>query len=287
MNNVQITVQNAMRDQGLVPPTTIITDGQLHRFDGLTGKLTGKINCYYTAHVDGRAAGIIGDWAAGMQVTWKAGGSYPKLTSAERTAFALEKLKQDFERKSEQAAIRKAAAQKANYIWSKSPVAPSDHSYLLRKCIKPHGARLGCGNTLVIPVINGGALVSLQHINEDGSKRFLTGGKLKGSYSQLGSYAATDKPILVCEGWATGASLFEATGHLTYVAFSANNLNAVAVYVASLHPLNEVVICGDNDKSGVGQSAANEAASTIGGKCVIPEAIGHDWNDAINAGASL
>ena len=144
----------------------------------------------------------------------------------------------------------------------------------------PHNAGL-YNEALVIPVLNDGALVSLQFIDKDGNKRFLTGGKLKGSYSQLGHYNP-DKPILLCEGWATGASLFEANNYLTYVAFSANNLKAVAAYIRSLYPLNEIIICGDNDKSGVGQIAAKEAALAIGGKYIIPETMGHDWNDAIN-----
>ena len=39
---------------------------------------------------------------------------------------------------------------------------------------------------------------------------------------------------------------------------------------------------GDNDRSGVGQRVAREAALAIGGKYLIPETIGHDWNDVIN-----
>jgi putative DNA primase/helicase len=38
----------------------------------------------------------------------------------------------------------------------------------------------------------------------------------------------------------------------------------------------------DNDVSGVGQTAAREAALAIGGKYLIPDTTGFDWNDEIN-----
>ncbi len=275
MQQIQETVKNAMRDNGMTPPDAIITDGQLHRFKDESGKL----NSYYTAHVDGRAAGMIGNWKTGLQVNWKAEGDYPKLTDQQRMDFRIEKHRQERLRIAEEKQRHDEAAHKAAHIWKQSkPV--TQHPYLTKKRVLPHNAGL-YNEALVIPVLNDSALVSLQFIDKDGNKRFLTGGKLKGSYSQLGHYNP-DKPILICEGWATGASLFEADNYLTYVAFSANNLKAVAGYVRSLYPLNEIIICGDNDKSGVGQIAAKEVALAIGGKYIIPETMGHDWNDAIN-----
>jgi putative DNA primase/helicase len=275
MNNIQETVKNAMRDKGMSPPDTLILNGELHRFKDESGKQ----NCYYVAYVDGRAAGMIGDWKTGLKVKWKAEGNYPKLTEAQRTEFKLEQQKQQQLRKAEEKSRHDGAISKASWIWSRT-TKPTTPPYLTKKRIKPHNARL-YKDALVIPILNEGELVSLQFIDKDGNKHFLTGGKLKGSYSQLGIYDA-NKPILICEGWATGASLYESTDNLTYVAFSAGNLNAVAVYVRSLYAKADIIIMGDNDISGVGQAAAREAALAIGGKYLIPETIGHDWNDAIN-----
>ena len=275
MQQIQETVKNTMRDNGMTPPDSIITDGQLHRFKDESGKQ----NCYYVAYVDGRAAGMIGNWKTGLKFNWKAEGNYPKLTETQRTEFKLEQQKQQQLRKAAENLRHDKAAQKAAHIWKQSkPV--TQHPYLTKKRIDHHSARIHI-NSLVIPIFNNGVLASLQFIDQDGNKRFLTGGKLKGSYSQLGHYNA-DNPILICEGWATGASLQESTENPVYVAFSANNLKAVAIYGRSLYPLNEIIICGDNDKSGIGQIAAKEAALAIGGKYIIPETMGHDWNDAIN-----
>jgi len=275
MNNIQETVKNAMRDNGMIPPDVIITDGQLHRFKDESGKL----NNWYTAHIDGRAAGTIGNWKTGVSANWKASGNYPKLTQAQRTELKLEQQRQQQIRKAEEKQRHDGAAHKAASIWKQSAPAIS-HSYLTLKRIEPHNARL-YNDALVIPVLNNGVLVSLQFIAIDGAKRFLTGGKLKGSYSQLGRHDK-DQPILICEGFATGASLAESTDNLTFVAFSAGNLKAVATYVRSLHSMNEIIIMGDNDVSGVGQAAARDAALAIGGKYLIPATIGHDWNDVIN-----
>jgi len=275
MNNIQETVKKAMRDNGMTPPDTLILDGVLHRFKDESG----KPNCYYVVHVDGRAAGMIGDWKTGLKVNWKAEGNYPKLTEAQRTEFKLEQQKQQQLRKAEEKSRHDGAISKASWIWSRT-TKPTTHPYLTKKRIKPHNAGL-YKKMLAIPVFNDGVLVSIQLIDADGNKRFLSGSKLKGSYSQLGIYNPS-KSILISEGWATGASLQEVDDCLTYVAFSANNLKAVAAYIRSLYPLNEIIICGDNDKSGVGQIAAKEAALAIGGKYIIPETMGHDWNDAIN-----
>jgi len=275
MQNIQETVKNAMRDNGMTPPDAIITDGQLHRFKDESG----KPNCWYTANVDGRAAGAIGCWKTGLQVNWKAEGNYPKLTEVQRTEFKLEQQKQQQLRKAEEKIRHDGAMTKATWIWSRT-TKPTTHPYLTKKRIKPHNAML-YKKMLAIPIFNSGVLVTVQLIDKDGNKRFLSGSKLKGSYSQLGIYDA-DKPILICEGFGTGASLFESTYNPVYVAFSAGNLKAVAGYVRTLYPMNNIIIMGDNDLSGVGQDAAKQAALSIGGKYLIPESIGYDWNDVIN-----
>jgi putative DNA primase/helicase len=124
-------------------------------------------------------------------------------------------------------------------------------------------------------------LASLQFIDKSGNKKMLSGGKLKGSSCNIGTYQSGN-PVLIAEGFATGASLFESTGYLTVIAFSAGNLKQVAVDTRSLYSTGDIIICGDNDVSGVGQIAAREAALAIGGKYIIPELVGCDFNDVLN-----
>lgn len=275
MQNIEQTVINVMLEHGLTPPDRIFIDGGLHRFKDESG----KPNNYYVAHADGRAAGVVGSWKTGLKVNWKADGDYPKLTDQQRIDFKIEQHRQQLIRKAEAKTRHDAAMTKASYIWART-TPPNNHPYLIKKRVKPHNAGEYKG-FLVIPVFNSHKLVSVQLIDKDGGKRFLSGSQLKGSYSQLGSQK-DNNPIMIVEGWATGASIYETTNYLTYVAFSAGKLKEVAQYVRSFNLTAPIVICGDNDLSGVGQAAAIDAALAVGGKYIIPPIVGADWNDVIN-----
>lgn len=135
--------------------------------------------------------------------------------------------------------------------------------------------------TLVIPLYNESReLVNLQFIDADGNKRFLAGGKKKECFSVIGNSTDIER-LLICEGWATGASLHEELGVFVMVAMDAGNLEAVAQAARRLFPHAEIIIAGDNDASGTGQTAANKAALSVGGKVLIPPQTGQDWNDVL------
>lgn len=87
--------------------------------------------------------------------------------------------------------------------------------------------------------------------------------------------------MLICEGWATGASLHEELGVFVMVAMDAGNLAPVAQAARRLFPDAEIIIAGDNDESGTGQAAAQNAALAVGGKVLIPQQSGVDWNDIL------
>ena len=65
----------AMLEAGIVPPDNIIGDGSLHRF-----KIDGKLNGWYILHLDGQAAGILGDWKQGIKERWKMTGKFMPLS---------------------------------------------------------------------------------------------------------------------------------------------------------------------------------------------------------------
>ena len=76
---------------------------------------------------------------------------------------------------------------------------------------------------------------------------------------------------------------------MVVIVFDAGNLKEVAKNIRALYPEAEIIICGDNDLSGVGKKAAIEAALACKGKYLIPEIPSFDWNDQINTnnGAAL
>lgn len=154
----------------------------------------------------------------------------------------------------------------------------SQFPYLQKKKIRKHCARL-YRNALVIPIFNENLkLVNLQFIDTNGAKRFLAGGQKKGCFSYIGDIANNEK-ILICEGFATGASLHENTGLLVLIALDAGNLEPVAQAARRRFRRAEIVIAGDNDISGVGQEKAIKAALAVEGKYLIPPIPGTDWND--------
>ncbi len=273
--------KNAMLDAGIHPPSCIIGDGLLHRFH-VIGDNKGSLNGVYVLHMDGRASGYFQDFKQGIKQTWKQSGKFMPLSDFQKQEFAKKKALDEIKRDAEQAATHKLAANKALSIWTNAKPAPANHPYLVKKRIGIHGARLGRDNTLIIPLSNAKKeLVNLQFISETGGKRFLSGGKKKGCFYSIGD--PTDK-VLICEGFATGVSLFEDSGYLTVVAFDAGNLKEVAIVIKSLYPGSEIIICADNDESGIGEKKAREAALAIGCKYIIPPALG-DFNDMLSGGA--
>ncbi|HIJ50357.1 MAG TPA: hypothetical protein HPP54_04755, partial [Nitrospinae bacterium] len=73
-------------------------------------------------------------------------------------------------------------------------------------------------------MLSSGEISSLQSIKESGKKSFFPNGKVSGGYHLIGDIGPL---VLICEGYATGASLYEATGIPTVVAFNSGNLPKV------------------------------------------------------------
>ncbi len=266
--------KNAMLDAGVPPPEVIIGDGQLHRF-----KIDGKLNGAYVIHTDGRAAGYFQDFKQGIKERWKSDGKFQPLSTAQRRAFASERQRQEVERQVEESAKHHAAADKARYIWSRSPPATIEHPYLNKKRVIPHDLRISRSNTLVVPIYDETkTLVNLQFISETGGKMFLSGGKKKACFAVIGNVSHV---IQICEGWSTGATLYASTGKFTVIALDAGNLVAVAIVIRKLYPDSQIIICGDNDVSGTGQKAAKKAALAVAGQYILPAIVGYDWNDTL------
>ncbi|WIM06847.1 MAG: DUF3987 domain-containing protein [Candidatus Nitricoxidivorans perseverans] len=243
-------------------------DGRFHETD-VDGDPHGK--------GDGRIK-LFADGEGGIAWNWKGGESRPFFADDGRTLTDAERRERDRKReqavaeaKAEEARQHAEAAKKAAAIWEKSPPAQADFAYLRCKGIKPHGARLHDGR-LVIPVRVAGEIASAQFIDESGDKRFLPGGKVAGGYFAIGTpdEIKTRGALVIAEGFATAASIREATDLPAIVAFNAGNLRAVAEYLRGKFPAARIIIAGDFDKSGTGQKAATEVARAVGGLVTLP-----------------
>jgi putative DNA primase/helicase len=173
-------------------------------------------------------------------------------------------------RREAETARREAAAQHARALWSSASAEVNGHPYLAGKGVKAHGIRRS-GERLLIPVADAaGTLHGLQAIGPDGSKRFNAGASVGGHFHLIGTPAAR---LYLCEGYATGATVHEATGAAVAVAFHAGNLKAVALVLSEAYPGAELVVCADDDRHTAGNpglTQARAAAAAVGGLLVVP-----------------
>lgn len=256
-----------MDSAGLSTKDKIIADGKLHRFH-VHGDRPGSKNGWYVLFLGGLTAGAFGSWKSSQTHKWcaKPGNT---LTKAEKRDLTQRMKIAAKARADEIAEGYKQAQRKAHNILKSATAAPDDHPYLRRKGVKSHNARLYKG-LLTIPMRDSaGVLHSLQFIDADGNKNYLGGGHVRGCYFAIGTPTDT---ICLCEGFATAASVHEATGHATAVAFSAGNLLPVARALRAKFPAINIILCADNDTEtdgNPGLTKAREAAAAVGGLLTV------------------
>lgn len=207
------------------------------------------------------------------------------MTPADREAQTRRVAELQRIRASEADQQHAAAARRAQEIWDQSAPATRDFPYLQTKKIQPHDSRVDAQGRLIVPVRIDGHITSLQTIAVDGTKRFLPGGKIKGGFFSFGN-PKKGGTLIICEGFATGASLHEVTGFTVACAFSANNLKPVAEQFRRQFPAATILIAGDFDARddgtpNVGLDAATSAADAVRGIGVMPDLGGEkcDWSD--------
>lgn len=180
------------------------------------------------------------------------------------------------------------ARQEAQRILAEAKPAPADHPYLIAKGIQPHGILTDAASRLVIGLRDiDGTIHTIQRIDALGNKRFLTGGIKANHFAVIGDWMPDTPHLLVCEGWATGASIHEATGDPVVVAFDAGNLIRVARVLRRRHRNIELTIVADNDAKAdradnPGVVAATEAAQDNDARLAVPDCAG-DANDLVQA----
>jgi putative DNA primase/helicase len=249
----------AIAAAGLTPPDEIVADGQRHRFS-TNGKRSDDSG-WYILHDDERPAGAFGCWRTGISETWRAN-TAREFTAEERRTWADRRRALEAEREAERRAATERAATKAASMWAAGRDAEEEHhDYLQRKRIPGIGARL-LRDQLLVPMRHGpGALVGLQVIQLDGSRKFLTGTPAGGAYTVLGKPSRRGH-VVICEGFATGVSIHQATGWCVVVAFSAGNIGAVAAKIRAALPEAQVCIGADDDAFTAGNPGRSAAAAT-------------------------
>jgi len=281
MNNELLT---AMAEAGLTPalPLTLTSNGEIQRFQvdsDKNGSLNGWIVSYSSNLDDG--VFVFGSWKDGTKHTFSNRGYSAsdstlrlKVETARKEARKLKEYQQ------------RQAANDCFKQWEDAKPA-TVHSYLLAKKIQSHIARIDSNNCLLIPVVSlDGCLSSLQFISPNGGKSFQKGGKITGCFCPIG-YEDNSDVVLICEGFATGATLREASSLPVIVAFNAGNLKTVAATIRLNRPNAKIIICADNDhtnhKQNIGLIKGEQAAKQVGATLTYPHFAandnGTDFND--------
>jgi putative DNA primase/helicase len=209
--------------------------------------------------------------------------SKPQLSSA--AAIAEREWKMRGEEAKCQQGRADARDRAARYVREAKP-SDDAHPYLQRKGIKSHGLGIHHGpqaingmplnGCLVIPLRDtAGAIHSVEFIHpeprEGDNKRFLANGEKSGHYYQIGE---PDDVLCIAEGFATGASIHEATGHAVAVAFDAGNLEPVARALRAKHAELRLIVCADDDYEtggNPGNAKATAAARAVEGLLAVPD----------------
>jgi putative DNA primase/helicase len=187
--------------------------------------------------------------------------------------------------------VQLEAAVSASKIWSFTTPADPNHPYLVTKRISAFVARQR-RYQIVLPIIGiDGKVCSLQYINPGGNKWFLKGGAKKGNFIIVnGALQRTD--ILICEGFATGATLAELFPTCAVIAaLDAGNLEPVAISIRKYRPTAKITICADDDRlteGNPGLRQARKAAISSSALLAVPSWPSNapvklsDFNDLIN-----
>lgn len=204
------------------------------------------------------------------------------------------------------------AAARASAGWGKCSREGGTNAYLTAKGLPPgklYGARMSPSGSLVVPIQDAkGHIWGLQVIRppvEGGRKRselgkeyWPAGLRKQGNWHLIG-LVSRGGVLLLAEGFATAATLHEATGLPVAVAFDAGNLLPVAKALAAHYKGARILVCADDDwvqkcracgaftrvdqgphcehcgaehgKTNAGVSAAQAAALAVGGAWVRPE----------------
>ena len=278
-------VLRQMQAFGLLVESRDIDIGQRRRCrvkDGGREK-RGWFQLYEIPKADGSGLLIVGSFGA----FWGAENVVQKveLPAKERKAMTNEQadaLKARIaadRKKAEAEAQRKAeeAAFLAESAWRKClPVGESD--YLKRKGIESaYGGRFSARGTFVIPMQDTerrtyGLQLIYPAKRGDRDKDFWPRGLAKkGHFFLIGGIP--DRLLLIAEGFATAASIHQATNHPVAVAFDAGNLLPVAKALKAKYKRARILVCADDDyrtEGNPGVTHARNAALAVEGEVVFP-----------------
>lgn len=282
---------------GLVlPPGGVVADGVIHRIRDAQHHRRRNNDGWYVLHLlrSGLVTGWYGSWWRDRGTKGWSSRNQKTVTKADRVAIAEQraKIEADCLRRYQEGTKRAAR------MWVAAKACNS-HPYLGRKRVQSYGLRvldeataryLGVqdvvGEMLLIPVkdldgnLHGLQLIGPADIKDN--KKYTTGTDRSSETCFVIGTLDDAATAAIVEGYATGATIHEATGWPVVVAFDAGGVEKIAKPLRQRLPKATPIFAGDNDteeKGCRGQKAARKAARLAGGVVALPPTEGDDWND--------
>jgi conjugative relaxase-like TrwC/TraI family protein len=266
---------NSAIDQSFEKPSTKIRFGEKKEYEICWYKEAGYVKNYKT--------GEIIKWGVNSIKFGDVKPEFKKLSAEELKLRQEQKNKERDQLEKQKTAEEKEATEKAKKYFESffkpSILNTSSNKYLAKKGINHKiidGIRFTKDDKLVVPVHDAnGEIHSLQFIDQDGTKKFLTGGKKQGNFFMIDQDKVKDsKTIYLAEGFATAATINIATDKPVAVSFDAGNIEHVLKNLKTTHPDKEFIIAADNDlwkEHNVGREKAELAAQKHGAKIILPK----------------
>ncbi|MBM7072439.1 hypothetical protein JQC92_10400 [Shewanella sp. 202IG2-18] len=294
-----IEFTQVLESSGFVLPEPPLFDGQKHRVATLDDK-RGQKTGVYCAYGDGHPAGWYQDhrnhsepqkWSASFAHSDPLAKLHIKAHQANRRTL----------REITAAKRYQHYANRCSQAFQLMPEANINHPYLKRKVTIPFpDVKLDKKGRLVIPLMEENhKLHSLQRISPNGFKCLKKGAQKTGHFFVVGYKPLKNgEPILYAEGYATAASIAEATNRSVVMTVDAGNMPKVAEKLKAHYPDGQHLFLADDDRNNKvnkGVEKARESATLTNGHWLTPrfirdqiEAGMTDFNDlAMSSGLSL
>lgn len=275
-------------------------DGQLHRYKthGDKGSETSGAYCVFSEHWP---AGWAQDWRKGDAITWCF--KRDDLDNEGRSYFDEAKYQEALERsrkRQEEIRLQREkeqviASENARTMFTQLDGTQDNYfPYLVSKNIQPIGVkfinRYSIDEKMLVPIYNiKGIIQSLQYIDAQGNKKYSPNAPVHGGFFP---FSMPDNPdiILVGEGYATMATVFQLTGYPCIAAMDCGNLLPVCTALKDKYPKARIIITADNDHltdGNPGFSRAKNACEKLNLQGFISPDFpnddkGTDWNDYSN-----
>ena len=184
-----------------------------------------------------------------------------EFSPEEKKEFAKKRADDKRNAEAYEKAINEKAAIRAEQAWNKL-LLEGESDYLIKKGVKAYGLRFTEKGSIAIPMRNKDQRIiglhfifskatndALAKTKRDRNKEFWPKGVAKkASFHLIGGIP--DQAAIIVEGYATGATIYDALNHKipVIVAFDANNIGPVIDVFEKKYPGTKIVIAADDDR---------------------------------------